>query len=67
MKQQYKSLKRVMSRATGGEKPAQNWLTPKAVRAGWLMRMNTSKYVPHQGANEKARRVHQMANHTHGY
>lgn len=45
----------------------QKWFTPRAIRAQWLHSFNTSKYKPHQGEQEKARRVRQMANRTHGY
>ncbi len=49
------------------EKKKQKWLTPKQVRAAWLGSFRISNNRLHQGPQEKARRVRQMANHTHGY
>jgi len=41
-------------------KKKQWWYSPRESRAMWLGRFNTSKYRPHQGEQEKARRVWQM-------
>jgi len=68
MKQQLKGLKKLLIAASGPTKRKdQWWKTPQALRASWLMSFSTSNYKPHQGAQEKARRMRQMANGTHGY
>jgi len=55
--QQYKSLKMILSPEN---KVKQWWYTHKQMRNYWLRGFSTSKYKPHQGAQEKARRVRQM-------
>jgi hypothetical protein len=67
MKQNLKSLKKLAARVTGSAPKQQNWYTPKAVRAKWLLSFKSGSYMPHQGPQECARRVRQMVNGTHGY
>ena len=63
LKQGLKSLKKMMARAAGPtHREGQHWMTPKAVRANWLLYL-TRGHMPHQGHQEKARRVRQMAAH----
>jgi hypothetical protein len=59
-----KALRAITSAAPDMTK--QNFYTAKAVRAKWLYSLRGS-HMPHQGGQEKARRVRQMANNTHGY
>ena len=40
---------------------------PERARFFGATRMQTSRYMPHQGVQEKDRRVRQMANKTHRY
>ena len=67
MKQGANALKKVMRGVPVPGGPKKNWYTPKAVRAKWLLSFHTSNYRPHQGPQECARRVRQMAAGTHGY
>ena len=57
-----KSLKNIMSKAAGPTNKKQNWYTPKQVRSMWLYSLRGS-HMPHQGGQEKARRVRQMEEH----
>lgn len=69
-KQQKNSLKKVMSKVANTliPKPKQQWYTRAQSRAIWLHMLNRSKWTqPHQGSQERARRVRQMAACTHGY
>ena len=62
-KQGAKALKSVMAKASGPTQRAdQWWKTHKAVRSEWLLSLRGS-HMPHQGGQEKARRVRQMAEH----
>ena len=62
LKQGLKSLKKILALAGPTENATpRNWMTPRAVRASWLLSHSRSKYTPHQGAQEKARRVRQRA------
>lgn len=67
MKQNFTALKKVAAQVAGAAPKKQNWYTPKAIRASWLLSFHGGSYTPHQGPQECARRVRQMANHTHGY
>ena len=61
--QAYKGMKKAMALAAGPTKSTgQKWYTHKAVRASWLLSLRGS-HMPHQGGQEKARRVRQMAEH----
>ena len=63
LKQGLKALKKMMARAAGPtNREGQHWMTPKAVRANWLLSLRGS-FDHHQGPQEKARRVRQMAEH----
>jgi len=61
LRQGLKAVKRAIALAAGPTRPDQWWHTSRQVRSMWLGRFNTSKYKPHQGAQEKARRVRQLA------
>ena len=62
LKQGLKSLKRALTMGAKPTAPGQNWYTPKAVRAQYLMGFRGG-HNAHQGGLEKARRVRQMATH----
>lgn len=67
IKQARNSLKKIVKSVVNPNKKKQWWYSSKQVRAMWLRGFNSSRYMPHQGAQEKARRVRQMAAGTHGY
>jgi hypothetical protein len=67
MKQGANTLKKVMRGVPVPGATKKNWYTPKAVRAQWLLSFKSGRYMPHQGPQECARRVRQMAAGTHGY
>ena len=67
MKQNLRSLEKAVKRIAHPGQKEQKWFTPKAVRAQWLGSFHRGNYGPHQGPQECARRVRQMANNTHGY
>jgi hypothetical protein len=60
IKQAHNSLKKTISSVINPNRKKQWWYTSKQVMATWLRRLNTSRYMPHQGNQEKARRVLQM-------
>ena len=63
MHQAYKAMKKAVALAAGPtNREGQYWMTPRAVRANWLYSF-TGNHTPHQGAQAKARRVRQMAEH----
>jgi hypothetical protein len=67
LKQGLKSIKKALAMAAGPtNRTGQTWYTPKQVRASYLFSLRGS-HTPHQGDQEKARRVRQMAAGTHGY
>lgn len=67
LKQGLNAFKRAIAMAADPEpRKKQHWYTARAVRASWLLGLRGS-HMPHQGAQEKARRVKQMAARTHGY
>jgi hypothetical protein len=67
LKQGLKSLKKVIARTVGPiRSEGQKYLPHSYFRTQWLGSMRGS-FMPHQGPKECARRVRQMANHTHGY
>ena len=60
-KQQKKSLIKALTGFKGKNfHNEQWWHTAKAMRSQWLTSHSRSKYKPHQGAQEKARRIIQM-------
>lgn len=62
-KQGIKSLKNIMARASDGtQRPEQWWHTPETLRDMWLYSFS-GNHTPHQGNQEKARRVRQMTEH----
>jgi hypothetical protein len=57
-----KSFKKLMANASGPTNRKQNWMTPRAVRASYLLGFHGS-HTAHQGPKECARRVRQMQEH----
>ena len=66
LKQGLRAFKKAVALAAGPTKKKTSWINPKAARYAWLNSFSGG-HTPHQGHQEKARRVRQMANHTHGY
>ena len=62
LKQGVRGLKNAMRKATADPSLKVNWNRPKEARARWLSGFRGGNQ-PHQGGQEKARRVRQMREH----
>jgi len=62
LKQGLKAIKKAIAMASGPtNRKGQYWMTPKAVRAAYLL--GFGNHTPHHGNQERARRVRQMQEH----
>ena len=64
LKQGLRAIKKAIRLAAGPtNREGQHWMTPKAVRASYLLGFTGNRHTPHQGSKECARRVRQMKEH----
>jgi hypothetical protein len=62
MHQMYKGMKKAIAKASA-EPMKGKFINPHMARQQWLSGFHTTNHRPHQGGQEKARRVRQMAAH----